>query len=540
MGEIQNLTDDRTQLLRAATDGRISRREVVRRGIALGLASPALAGLMMAYRPSATFAEDATPAAGTVPAMTDSAAMKGKSVDMAILGIAGWPPSSMGVTLATELFKPYAKATLGYDVNFSFEDSPFDKLFAKAAASLSTKSAQYNVIISDSQWLGALAEPGWIVQLNGIIDQNPDLNIQFVDTARKGYQVYPDGSDKLWGFPQEGDTIALYVRQDLFSDQKERDGYKAANGGEDLPQTFEDWEKVDIDQFERIAKFFHRPDQGYAGASFQFSKVYDYVSCYTYPFMFSTGGEIIEGDVGSYKVEGVLDSDINAKGLARAKDFLKYGPDGMTNYGISEEVDAFTAGKLATCLQWSSLGFSMLNIDTNDPTKPADATKPMTRDKALIVPPPGFKQADGSLKRLYTLGGQPWVINAFNDPDHMRVAIDFMKWWYASDTQKEFAKRGGNPTDKATLDAPGFDDLQPHFRAFRYMLEGNSRDFWHDPNYSEMLSNQQEAFSGYMTGIVSDPAKALKYAACKQQGILFDNERTDVEPSGACNDITLS
>ena len=160
-------------------------------------------------------------------------------------------------------------------------------------------------------------------QLNGIIAENPDLNIQFEDTAEQGYRIYPDGSDKLWGFPQEGDTIALYVRQDLLSDPAERDAYKAANNGEDLPQTFEDWEKVDIDQYERIVSFFHRPDKGYAGTSLQFSKVYDFISCYTYPFMFSTGGDIWTGDVGSYKVEGVLDTDGNAKALARAKDFLK-------------------------------------------------------------------------------------------------------------------------------------------------------------------------------------------------------------------------
>lgn len=535
MHDLPDLNKEHANLLRAAVKGRLSRRDVLQRGIALGLSAPALAGLMINYRGGTALAQDAA----AVPEMTDSAAMKGKSVNMTILGIGGWPPSALGVGLATDLFKPYANATLGYDVNFSFEESPFDQLFQKAAASLSTKSDQYNIIISDSQWLGALAEPGWIVQLNGIIDQNPELNIEFEETAQKGYRIYPDGSDKLWGFPQEGDTIALFVRQDLFSAQAERDAYKAANGGEDLPQTFEDWEKVDIDQFERICIHFHRPDQGLAATSLQFSKVYDFISCYTYPFMFSTGGDIWTGDVGNYAVEGVLDTDVNAAGLARAKDFLKYGPEGMTNYGIAEEVDAFTAGKLATCWQWSALGFSMLNIDTTDPTKPADASKPVTRDMAIIVPPPGFKQADGSLKRIYTLGGQPWVINAFNNPDQMRVAVDFMKWWYAPDTQAEFARRGGNPADKATLNSPDFDTIQPHFRAYRYMLQGNSRDFWHDPNYAEMLAAQQEAFNAYMSDIVTDPMQALKYSACKQQQILYDGERTSVEASGVCADITL-
>jgi hypothetical protein len=71
------------------------------------------------------------------------------------------------------------------------------------------------------------------------------------------------------------------------------------------------------------------------------------------------------------------------------------------------------------------------------------------KNRVMVVPPPGFKQKDGSLKRLYSIGGQPWVINAFNDQAHMTVALDFLEWWYLPATQLEFAKRGGNPCVKA-------------------------------------------------------------------------------------------
>jgi multiple sugar transport system substrate-binding protein len=184
---------------------------------------------------------------------------------MTILGIAGWPPSRLGVDMANELFKPYAQETYGYDVNFSFEEAPFESLFQKAATSLQSGSAQYNIIISDSQWLGALAEPGWIVRLNDIIAENPDLDIQFEEAAAVGYRIYPDGSDNIYGFPQEGDTIALFVRQDLMSDQAERDAYTAANDGEDLPQTYDEWLEVDIDRYERICQHFTRPDENLFG-----------------------------------------------------------------------------------------------------------------------------------------------------------------------------------------------------------------------------------------------------------------------------------
>ncbi len=515
----RDLSRAHVELLRQVIDGRLSRREAFKRGIALGLGATALAGLLTASRAAKVAAQDSP--------------LAGKTIDMTILGIAGWPPSALGVTLATEMFKPFAKETYGYDVNFSFEEAPFGDLFQKAAASLATQSAQYNIIISDSQWLGALAEPGWILQLNDIIAENPDLQIEFEEAAAIGYRIFPDGSDQIWGFPQEGDTIALFVRQDLFADQANRDAFKAANGGTDLPQTFEEWEQIDMEAFTKIAAFFTQPDKNLFGTTMEWSKVYDFVSCYLYPFMFSTGGQIIEGDVGSYKVEGVLDSETNAAAMEHNKSFLQYAPEGASNHGIDEVTDVFTSGAVATAFQWSALGPQMLNVA-------GDAAKPVTPDKVLIVVPPAFKQADGTLNRTYTLGGQPWVINAFNDADHLQVAIDFMKYWYSEPAQAEFAKRGGNPCVKATLESPDFESLQPHFRAYKYMLQNNrSRDFWHDPNYAEMLAAQQEAFNGYVTGVVEDPMRALKYAACTQQQILFDGGRTSIEPSGECADVTL-
>ena len=460
--------------------------------------------------------------------------LAGQTIDMTILGIAGWPPSRLGVDMATELFKPYAQENYGYDVNFAFEEAPFESLFQKAATSLQSGSAQYNIIISDSQWLGALAEPGWIVQLNDIIAENPDLDIKFTDTAQQAYRVYPDGSDQLWGFPQEGDTIALFVRQDLFSDQAERDAYMAAHDGEDLPQTFEEWEEVDIDRYERIISFFTRPDENLYGTALQWSKVYDFVSCYSYPFMWSNGGEAWDAATG--QVEGILDTEVNATGLARSKKFLDYAPPGATNYGIAEEVDVFTSGTIATCLQWSALGPQMRNQNAEGGV--ADEARPVSPDDVLIVAPPGFRQADDSLNRVYTLGGQPWVLNAFNDEAHLQVAIDYMKFWYLPETQLEFSRRGGNTAVEAVLNDPAYEDLQPHFRSYKYMIT-RSRDFWHDPNYAEMLAAQQEAWGAYMTDVIDDPMLALQYTACQQQGILYDAERSEIEPSEACADISI-
>ncbi|MFW6139342.1 MAG: ABC transporter substrate-binding protein [Spirochaetota bacterium] len=446
-----------------------------------------------------------------------------KPIDMTILGIGGWVPSRLGVDMSP-MFAEYAKEKYGYEVNFSFAEAPFSALFQKAAASLATKSQEYNLIISDSQWLGAFAEPGWIVNINQVIENNPELDIEWYDpVVVDTYMTYPDGSDQLWGFPEEGDVIVLYVRKDYFSDPEERQAFKQEYGF-DLPQTFEDWEKVTMTQFEKMADFFTRPDEGIYGTAMQYQKEYDFMTMYLYPFMFSLGGKI--WDPQDRRIYGVLNSDINAKAMEWNKRMLDYMPPGALNYGISEETDAFTQGKIVTAFQWAAVGAVMI------PDK--------LKGKVQVVPPPAFERPDGSVRRVYSIGGQPWVINKFNDEQHMKVAIDFLKWWYLPETQLEYARRGGNPCDKDTLTSPGFEDIQPWFRAYKYMLrEDRARDFWHEPKYSEMLAVQQEGWTGFASGQYEDPNHVLEWIACQQQKILYDAGRTEIAPPDECKGISL-
>jgi len=478
--------------------------------------APEAAAPAEAAKPTEAAAAEAAPAAADHP-------LKGQKIEMSILGIGGWVPSRLGVDMSP-LFAEYAKKNYGYDVTFTFQEAPFSDLFQKANASLLTKSQEYNIIISDSQWLGAFAEEKAIVNISDLIKTNPEFDVKWVSpVVADAYQVYPDGSGIKWGLPEEGDVVVLYVRQDMFSDPKNIADYKAKYNA-DLPQTFEDWEKVDMDTFKNISEFFTRKDQGLYGTAYQYSKVYDFMTMFLYPFMFSTGGDIWDPKDG--KIFGILNSDINAKAMEANREMLKYQPEGALQYDIAAIVDAFTQGKVATAFQWAAEGSAMI----------PDALK----GKVLVVPPPAFKQADGSLKRVYSVGGQPWVINAYNDDAHMRVALDFLKWWYLPETQLEYAKRGGNPTDAATVNAAGFEDIQPWFKAYKYMMTSeHTRDFWHEPTYSTMLSTQQEGFTAYASGQVNDAKNTLDWIACEQQKIQFEAGRTKIEPDASCKNIKL-
>lgn len=448
--------------------------------------------------------------------------LEGESIEMSILGIGGWLPSELGVEMAQDLFVEYAEENYGYDVSFSFQDSPFDSLFQRAATSLAAREQEFNIIISDSQWLGAFAEPGWIVQMNEVIENSDILSdVEWYDpVARESYMVYPDGSDQLWGLPQEADVLVLYVREDLFSDPDEQEAFEDEYGYS-LPQSFEDWIDITMEEYEDIAEFFTRPDDDLYGAAYQYAREYDYFTMYYYPYLWSTGGNIWDQD--DRKVADVLNTDNNAEALEEMVAMQQYMPDGVNNYGIPQIVDAFTSGRTATAIQWAAMGGAMIPEEM--------------KDDVMVVPPPAFEE-NGELKRVYSIGGQPWVLNRYNDAAHMQVALDFLEWWYLPETQLEFARRGGNPATKGALEADGFEEMQPWFRAFKYMFtEERARDFWHEPTYSEMLDVQERAFTAYATGQIDSARHALDFAACEQQRILHEEGRSDVEPPEYCDDI---
>lgn len=481
-----------------------SRRLMLKNTIAVGFT-----GLLSAPRLSRGVAKEHHPLAG-------------QTIGMSILGPSGWLPSALGVQMSP-LFADYAKERYGYEVSFSYSEAPFSELFGIAAASLSRRSQEFNIIISDSQWLGAFAKHGWILQLNEAISKDKELRIEWYSpTIIDAYQVYPDNTRNLWGFPQEGDTIALYLRKDLLTNSKEKAAF-LEKYHRPLPQTFEEFENLTMREFEKIAAFFTRPDQQLWGTAMQYSRFYDFATCFLYPFLWSQGGEIWDPKTG--QVEGILNSPLNARSMEQARAWLKYQPPDAIEYGIAEEAAAFTQGKLFSCFQWAALGLDMINAEN--------------KDKVMVVPPPKHGVGAGA-RRVYTIGGQPWVINAFNDDAKMRVALDFMKWWYLPETTLEFAKRGGNPCDKATLSRPDFDSINPWNRAYKYMLEpGRSRDFWHDPNYSEMLTLQQDGFTSFLSGKTASAQQALNYIACGQQRILHSSDAAKNAPSSKCSAVSL-
>lgn len=496
----------------STSNGRISRRQLLQ-----GAVLTAGAGLLAACGAPAAPSAPATPAPSEPqPATTDNNPlrgtqgdeMRGKKIELSLAVIAGWPPSQAPIELFPD-FAAFAKEKYGYEATVRKTEAPFAALFQKVAPTLASKSQEYNLIVSDSQWLGALSEPGWIVKADDVFALVPELDIEpYSSLVKNTYQVYPDGSGIRWGFPQMPDTQGLFVRMDIM--EQEKDGYKAATG-KDLPMTYDELSKLSIQDWEPIWEYFNGKN-GMAATAIMQSKEYDFFSCAFHPYVYATGGDI--WDPASGNVVGVLNTDANAKQLEYFKSLQKYQPPGSQNFGIGDMIDLFTQGKVFSAFQWLAVGLFMVPKELEG--------------KVMALPHPKINFEGGPGEVIGAMGGQPWVINKFNDDDHMRVCIDFLKWWYTDETQKKFLAKGGLPWSKKGIENPQFEGEPPvWFKPFVAMLEeGRSRDFWHLPEYAELLAIQQEAYSGYASGQFNDAKSVLDSIAAKQQAILFEKGRT--------------
>jgi len=503
----------------------ISRRGLLKGGAALGLAGILAAcgddegeGSQTTINPEDV--PDDSPLRGT-----QGDEMQGKHVDMGLAALSGWPPSQIPVDLYPD-FSAYTEANFGYTTAVTKTEAPFAELFQKIAPSLAAGSQEYNIMVSDSQWLGALVEPGWIISADEIIALNPELDIPvYSSLVVNTYQVYPDGSGQRWGFPQMPDTQGIFMRLDWLEDPEEQAAFEAQYGYA-LPTTFDEFEPWTMKQYEDVFEFFTRPDEGIYGVAMQYSKEYDFFSCAYHPYAYATG-DIWNPETG--EVVGILNTDAHAEALEYFVSLQKYQPPGAEAFGIGSMIDLFNNGQVFSALQWNAVGLFMQGAEGE------------LEGKVLVAPHPKFEFADGSIDVIGAMGGQPWVINSYNDDDHMRCAIDFLKWWYTDETQTKFIEQGGLPWSDAGVNEPGFEDSSAYARAFKYMLgEGKSRDFWHLPEYAELLAIQQEAYNGYAAGQFSDPKRVLDYIAVKQQELLIENDRCDVPIPDELKDVTLA
>src|SRR5262245_44722145 len=208
---------------------------------------------------------------------------------------AEWDPANYLQELVNEY--PDAKITV--------QTTPWADFQTKTFAELNAHGDAYDLVVGDSQWLGAASTGGHYIDLTDFVKQHKVLDLMAPATV-KYYSEYPGNSGKYWSIPLEGDANGWAYRKDWFEDPKEKEAFKAKYGYDlGVPKDFK--------QLMDIAEFFHRPDQNRYGVALYTQTAYDAMAMGVEQTIFSYGGEL--GDYSSNKVDGILNSDKNVQAL---------------------------------------------------------------------------------------------------------------------------------------------------------------------------------------------------------------------------------
>lgn len=445
-----------------------------------------------------------------------------------------WPPTRF---MKEEFDKSY-KSPDGHTTKLDMDFIPWPSFYERVAASLTSGEQKYQMIVTDSQWLGSFVEGGYYMDLTELMKADPELTAIMKDlhpVLVSAYSTYPHKTRQqleeagewpaadthYYGFPQFPDTYVTYYRKDLFCHEGEAKAFQEKYSRK-LPCSYEDWQDVDWTDWKNIGEFFQRAkgaplgdgtaDDDFYGIAYQAGKGYDFSTMAVNAFIWQYGGGIWdETQAPTGQAEGVVNSDIAVKAFDHYLSMLPLMPPvaktGQMDIFVVQ--DLFMQGKVAAIIDWVGLGEPVLDPKTST-----------VSDKSAFGPAPGLRKEDGKIDRTGNIGGQPFVLTTWNSDEVVKEALNVVKWWLNPETQKKFVANGGQSGLRSVMADPEYDGLRPWNRAHKEMLDWQ-RDVWHIPEFFELLVQQQEEFDKAITGQISGK-EALDAVAKFQQQTLED------------------
>lgn len=402
--------------------------------------------------------------AGALAGISLSVASPALAEDLVIFW-AEWDPANY----LQELVNEYEAET---GVSVTVETTPWADFQTKAFTEFNAQGSAYDMIVGDSQWLGAASTAGHYVDLTEFFNANKVGDIMAPATV-KYYAEYPGNSGKYWAIPAEGDAVGWSYRKDWFEDPAEMEAFKARYGYDLAPPA--DWK-----QLRDIAEFFHRPDQNRYGIAIYTDNSYDAMAMGFENALFSFGGEL--GNMETYEVDGYINSDKAVAALDAYRELYGFTPPGWAKTFFVENNQAITEGLAAMSMNYFAFFPALLN----------EATNPHAANTGFFSNPAG----PGGDK-FAALGGQGISIVSYSQ--NQEESFKFLEWFIKDETQKRWAELGGYTASAAVLESQEFRTATPYNEAF-YQTMFIVKDFWAVPEFAELLGQLNNRIYPHIVG----------------------------------------
>ena len=406
---------------------------------------------------SADSANNTTNAGGNQTANTG-----GNGGKKLVIAWAEWEPAKQMAKLTEDFTKETGIAV-------EVQQIPWSDFETKIKNTWSSQGDAYDLIIGDSQWLGKAATQGHYVDLTDWAKTNVPL-ADIDPAAIKSYGEYPEGSGKIYALPCMADGVAFAYRKDLFDNPQEKAAFQAKYGRPlATPKTW--------DELRQVAEFFTRPDKNLYGAALFYSKEYDGATMGFDQVLWAYGGDLSKNG----KAQGVINSPEAVKALQFYVDLKKFTPPGSENFYFSECLQAFQQGRVAMAQNWFAFFPDLTNKEKN---KFADQTG------FFMVP-------RGPAGQYVSMGGQGISVSAYSK--NQDAAKQFIAWLQKQETQAKWASMGGLIANKKVAASDEFKNATPYNAVFAQTVP-HLKDFYNNPEYSELLNVTQKELSEAISG----------------------------------------
>ncbi|MDC3125356.1 extracellular solute-binding protein [Candidatus Pelagibacter sp.] len=381
------------------------------------------------------------------------------------LGWAAWDPANA----LQELTKEFTAET-GINVNFEFV--PWPNFADRMLNELNNKGKTFDLLIGDSQWIGAGAVYGHYVKLNDFFDKEGISMNDFSPATVYAYSTWPKGSENYYALPAMGDALAWAYRKDWFDRPELKSEFKKKHGYDlGVPANW--------NQLHDMCSFFQGREidgQKRYGAAINTERGSEGITMGVTAAMYAWGMEY-ENPNKPYDMEGYFNSPqaVEAVEFYR-KLYEDCAPPGHSDAYMVANLDAYKSGQVAFQMNWYAFWPGVSKEDSNGRVS-------------------GFFANPSQNVSAATLGGQGISVVKYSDKQDL--ALEYIKWFARPDVQQKWWDLGGYSCHNDVLNAPSFPTSTVYAQGFLDSM-GIVKDFWQEPTFVELMLPMQEAIHDYV------------------------------------------
>ncbi len=381
------------------------------------------------------------------------------------LGWAAWDPANA----LQELTKEFTSET-GIEVNFEFV--PWPNFADRMLNELNNKGKTFDLLIGDSQWIGAGAVYGHYVKLNDFFDKEGISMSDFSPATVYAYSTWPKGSKNYYALPAMGDALAWAYRKDWFDRPELKSEFKKKHGYDlGVPANW--------NQLHDMCKFFQGREidgQKRYGAAINTERGSEGITMGVTAAMYAWGMEY-ENPNKPYDMEGYFNSPqaVEAVEFYR-KLYEDCAPPGHSDAYMVANLDAYKSGQVAFQMNWYAFWPGVSKEDSGGRVS-------------------GFFANPKQNVAAATLGGQGISVVKYSDKQDL--ALEYIKWFARPDVQQKWWDLGGYSCHNDVLNSPSFPTSTVYAQGFLDSM-GIVKDFWQEPTFVELMLPMQEAIHDYV------------------------------------------